>query len=244
LRRLVADEELLRRRAAGEGLRTLAADYGVAHTTLGRYLKRPEVARELREVRRSLRAERRAAAVRQAAERRLEREVRRRAKEQEALARELARDAAVASLRRRRRRHPYAAWLDEQDGRRPLTRADLRSRSDERAEEAVVAGGGIEGVLEATGLRTRGNVLRVIDPAILVRAFANDAAASAAAAPERARLRRLVPDRELVRRRAEGETLRLLASDYGVAHTTLARYFARPEVARQLRAVRRRVPAL
>jgi hypothetical protein len=54
----------------------------------------------------------------------------------------------------------------------------------------------------------------------------------------------LVPDRELVRRRAEGEALRLLASDYGVAHTTLARYFARPEVARQLRAVRRRVPAL
>jgi hypothetical protein len=40
--------------------------------------------------------------------------------------------------------------------------------------------------------------------------------------PDRARLRRLLPDPELVRRRAAGETLRLLACDYGVAHTTWA----------------------
>jgi hypothetical protein len=49
------------------------------------------------------------------------------------------------------------------------------------------------------------------------------------------RLRRLQPDAELVRRRAGGETLRELASVYGVSHTTLSRYFARPDVARQLR---------
>jgi hypothetical protein len=71
-------------------------------------------------------------------------------------------------------------------GRRPWTRGDLRSRSDELAEPAVASGGAIEAVIEATGLRTPENVLRVIDPAILVRAFANEAASSAAAEPERA----------------------------------------------------------
>jgi hypothetical protein len=49
------------------------------------------------------------------------------------------------------------------------------------------------------------------------------------------RLRRLQADAELVRRRAGGETLRELASVYGVSHTTLSRYFARPDVVRQLR---------
>ena len=43
------DPELLRRRAAGESLRGIAADYGVAHTTLHRYFQRPEVARQLRQ---------------------------------------------------------------------------------------------------------------------------------------------------------------------------------------------------
>ncbi len=37
----------------------------------------------------------------------------------------------------------------------------------------------------------------------------------------RRRLRRLVPDAELIRRRAAGEPLRELARDYEVAHTTL-----------------------
>ncbi len=36
-RRLVPDAQLLRRRGAGEPLRTLARDYHVAHTTLGRF---------------------------------------------------------------------------------------------------------------------------------------------------------------------------------------------------------------
>jgi len=46
----------------------------------------------------------------------------------------------------------------------------------------------------------------------------------------RPRLRRLVPDTQLLRRRAAGQPVRALASDYNVAHTTLSRYFARPEV--------------
>jgi hypothetical protein len=205
LRRLVPDVELVRRRAAGETLRVLAADYGVAHTTLGRYFARPEVVRQLRE---AGQGERRAAATRRVAERRAERAIRRQAKEQAALARA----------------------------------QDLRSRNDELAERAVEAGGGIEAVIEATGLRTRENVLRAIDSTILVHAFDNDAA-SAAGPPDQARLRRLVPDPELVRRRAAGETLRRLASDYGVAHTTLGRWFDRPEVARQLPELRRRLQA-
>jgi hypothetical protein len=106
LRRLVPDPELIRRRAAGEPLRELASDYGVAHTTLGRYFERPELAKQVK---------------------------------------------PSAKTRRRRR------------------------------------------------------------------------------------LRRLVPDPELIRRRVAGEPLRELASDYGVAHTTLGRYFERPEVAKQIK---------
>jgi hypothetical protein len=57
------------------------------------------------------------------------------------------------------------------------------------------------------------------------------------------RLRRLEPDAELVRRRAEGESLRELGGDYGVSHTTLSRYFARPTVARQVSWARQLVRA-
>ena len=238
LRRLVADVELVRRRAAGETLRVLAADYGVAHTTLGRYFARAEVVRQLRE---AGQGERRAAATRLVAERRAERAIRRVAKEQAALARAQARRAAAAAASAPwPPRSGEAGWLDERDRRLPLLRADLRTRNDELAERAVEAGGGIEAVIEATGLRTRENVLGAIDPAILVRAFDNDAAS--AGPVDRARLRRLLPDPELVRRRAAGETLRRLASDYGVAHTTLGRWFARPEVARQLHELQRRLP--
>jgi hypothetical protein len=106
LRRLAPDPELIRRRAAGEPLRGLASDYEVAHTTLGRYFERPELAKQLKQ---------------------------------------------SAKTKRRRR------------------------------------------------------------------------------------LPRLAPDPELIRRRAAGEPLRQLASDYDVAHTTLGRYFERPEVAKQLK---------
>ena len=115
----------------------------------------------------------------------------------------------------------------------------MYSRSDEIAEAVVAAGGGIDLVVEATDLRTRANVYQTIDPAVLVRAFANDRVLLAAAEPGRGRLRRLVADSELIRRRAAGESLRQLARDYRVAHTTLGRYFRRPAVAAQLDAARR-----
>jgi hypothetical protein len=53
------------------------------------------------------------------------------------------------------------------------------------------------------------------------------------------KLRRLVPDEELFRRRAGGEPLRDLAPDYRVCHTTLGRFFARPEAARELKRMKR-----
>ena len=59
----------------------------------------------------------------------------------------------------------------------------------------------------------------------------------------RRRLRELVPDEELIRRRAADEPLRDLASDYNVVHTTLGRFFERPEVVRQLRQARQELRA-
>jgi hypothetical protein len=53
------------------------------------------------------------------------------------------------------------------------------------------------------------------------------------------RLRKLVPDADLIQRRAAGETLRELAVDYEVEHTTLGRYFARPEVAKEVSEAKR-----
>src|SRR5207342_1873876 len=129
-RRLVHDPDLVRRRAAGESLRSLAADYGVAHTTLSRYFARKDVAAQLRAARRILQAEGRAAKARRAAERQTEHTVRRQAKREAALARAYS-DSEVKP--RRARRSAYEAWLDERDRRRPLLRQDLRSRSDELA---------------------------------------------------------------------------------------------------------------
>jgi len=187
LRRLVPDEALTRRRAAGEPLRELASEYDVSHTTLGRYFERPEVAKQLKEAARELRAEERALAARRAAERRLEREVRRKAKEQAAGEREQAdrARAAVAEItsRRRRARTSYEAWLDEHDARRPLTRAELHSTADEIAARVVASGGGMQAVIEATGARTLENVVSGIDPAILAQAYDNDLLARAQARP-------------------------------------------------------------
>ena len=61
----------------------------------------------------------------------------------------------------------------------PLTRADLHSQNDEIAARVVAAGGGMQEVIAATDLRTRENVLGLIDPAILVQALDNDLLAQA-----------------------------------------------------------------
>lgn len=180
LRKLVPDDALFRRRAAGESFRSLAPDYRVAHTTLVDYFKRPEAALALREAEKQLRAERRAEADGRAAEQRLEREVRRKAAEQAKHERKQARDTKAASReaasrRRRPPRNDFEAWLDEHDAPvEPLTRADLHSQNDETAAAVVAEGGGILDVIEATDLRTRENVTNLIDPEILKRAYDND----------------------------------------------------------------------
>ena len=48
------------------------------------------------------------------------------------------------------------------------------AKSDERAARVVAAGGGMQAVIEATGLRTLENVVHLIDPAILKQALDND----------------------------------------------------------------------
>jgi hypothetical protein len=174
LRRLRPDPELYLRRASGERLRSLAAAYGVAHTTLSRHFAHPQAAVQLREAKQRLQIERRALAGRGQA-----------------------------------KREP--------------------SRITDNAACAAAAGGGLPALLEATGLRTLENVLSSLEPALLEQAFGNDELRAAAPG-----LRRLQADRELYRRRAAGESLRALASDYGVVHTTLSRHFARPQVRKLL----------
>jgi hypothetical protein len=243
---LLPDAELIRRRAAGEPLRELAADYGVAHTTLGRYFARPQVKKELAQARRQLQAEQR---ERASAWRRLEPEVRGRADEQGALEREQLRAFQLAWAEHRSRWRPprdqYEALLNEHDAPRlPPTRADQHNTFDKIAERVVAAGGGTQAVLDASELRTLEQAVELIDPAILTRAFANEALQlpqPAVALKPRPRPRRLVPDAALIRRRAAGEPLRPLAHDYNVNHTTLSRYFARPEVDRQLQQTRRQL---
>jgi hypothetical protein len=150
LRRLVADEELLRRRAAGEPLQQLAGDYDVAHSTLCRYFARPVVKEQLKKVGRHLRAEQRQLTIRRAAERRLERHVRRKAEEQSAAEAEQERryraHFAAWTSGRRARGSGYPAWLDERDApRAPPARADRHSTYDKEAERTVIAGGGHPG---------------------------------------------------------------------------------------------------
>jgi hypothetical protein len=88
-------------------------------------------------------------------------------------------------------------------------------------------------VVDATRL-SREDVLRNIDAQVMRRALANDTRFPSNARPSDRGLRRLVPDSELVRRGAAKETLRSIAADYGVCHTTILRYLERPEVSRQL----------
>ncbi len=248
LRRLVPDAELTRRRATGEPLRQLAGDYGVAHTTLGRYLARPQVKTELAQARRQLRAEQGHLASEW---RRLEPEVRGRANAQAALEREQHKRFQLAWAEHRSRWRPprdqYEALLNEHEAPRlPPTGADEHNTFDEIAERVVAAGGGTQAVIDANELSTLKQLVDLIDPAILTQAFANDALQlpQPPLAPKpRPRPRRLIADASLIRRRAAGEPLRHLAHDYQVNHTTLSRYFARTEVKRQLQHTRRQLRA-
>jgi hypothetical protein len=257
LRRLVPDEALLERRAGGEPLRPLADDYQVAHTTLLRWFRRPEVARELPEARRRVAARRKierakrarqeqaeraqrarlrqAAKAERALEPKAEQEVKKRALEEAERDRELA-----AWMPPEPRVDPEHAWLDTHEAPRVLSSGDRYSANSRRAAEVVAAGGGIAEVMEATGL-SRLNVLQTIDAQIVVRALGQGRRRRPAkrqpsqwSQPEGMRLRRLAPDTELIRRRAAGEPLRELAEDYGVSHTSLSRFFRRPDVRRQM----------
>jgi hypothetical protein len=165
----------------------------------------------------------------------MEPEIRRKAKQEAALTRTFSEiDAAPP------RRTAKEEWYDEHDRRRPLLRQDRHSKSDELAARAVDDSGGIAEVIEATDLRSFGNIAQRIDPAILVRAYDNEALAQVLAIPESLRLRRLRPDASLMRRRAAGEPLRRLAPDYEVSHTTLSRWFARSRVAAGVNELQRR----
>ncbi len=165
----------------------------------------------------------------------MEPEIRRKAKQEAALTRAFSEiDPAPA------RRSAKEEWFDEHDRRRPVLRQDLLSKSDELAASAVDKGGGIDAVIEATDLRSFGNIDQRIDPAILVRAYDNEALARALAVPQSSRLRRLRPDAPLLQRRGTGEPLRRIARDYGVSHTTLSRWFARSSVAAGLDELHRR----
>jgi hypothetical protein len=72
----------------------------------------------------------------------------------------------------------YSAYLDERDRRVPVTRNDRRTTNNRMADAAVAAGGGMDAVIEATGLRSLKNVLNLVDPEILERARLNDDAAA------------------------------------------------------------------
>jgi transcriptional regulator with XRE-family HTH domain len=201
LRGLELDTELFERIAAGESVRSLARELGVAHTTLARWPRRPEVVSKLRPAQKKRAAER-------AKERRVERALPRRAREQ------ADRDRL----------------LDARHG----PSADRASRNDELAAQAVAAGGGVQDLIEKTGLCTRLGVYESIDPRIVRRALANDRK-RAKEQQSAGRLRRFTPDSALISRRAAGEPLRRLAEDCGVSPATLSRAFARPEVAEELR---------
>jgi hypothetical protein len=232
LRRLVPDEALFDRRVAGESLRAIAPDYGVEHTTLGDFFRRPDGVLGLEEAGGRLQAAR---SARQATERELQQGVRKRA-EQDA-----KRDGELkAWARRRPRRSGYEGWLDEHDAPKGGHSRDRYSVNDDSAEAAVAAGGGVEQVINETGLRTRENALRNVDAQIMRRALANDIKFPSNARPDACRLRRLVPDSELIRRGAAKEALRSIAPDYGISHTTILRYFKRPEVTKQLLRTQRR----
>jgi hypothetical protein len=239
LRRLVPDPELFDRFLAGESSRSLGRDYHVAHTTILRSMRRPEAAEGLRAARRRLGEQRQARAAERTEKREAEADVRRRACEEARLDREL--EAWYRSATPLARASEYEVWLDQREAPRYLSSKDRVSVNDELGEKVVSAGGGVEEVIEATGLRTWQNVYRLVNPQILVRAMANKHRCGPTGQLPTERLRRLRPDAALITQRAAGATLRTLASQYGVTHTTLSRYFRRRMVASELRSQRRKL---
>jgi DNA-binding transcriptional MocR family regulator len=234
LRRLVPDPELFDRFVAGESSRSLGRDYGVAHTTILRDMRRPEAAVELRAARRRLRGKWRARAAERADKRQAEADVRRRAREEARRDRELDTWYSSATARA----SEYEVWLDQREAPRYLSSKERVSVSYELAEKAVSAGGGVEEVIEATGLRTWQHVYRLISAQVVARALTNARGRRTGQLPTEG-FRRLGPDAALITRRAAGEPLRSLAEEYEVSHTTLSRYFRRPAVAKELRSRRR-----
>jgi hypothetical protein len=234
LRRLVPDETLFDRRVRGESLRAIAPHYGVEHTTLGDFFRRPDGELGLEEARGRLQAAHKA---RQAREQELKQDVRKRAAEDEQHDRGLA-----AWPPSRWPDGTIQAWLDERDGPRGMSSRKRFNENYVLAEREVEAGGGLQQVIDATHLSVE-NALRNIDAQLMRRALANDTKFPSNTRPDDRGLRRLVPDSELIRRRAAKEPLRSIAPDYGVHHTTVLRYFKRPELAKQLlRTQRRRDP--
>jgi hypothetical protein len=201
LRRGPSDSELVERVAAGESLRSIGREFGVAHTTLGRRLQCPRMKAALREAKRRRRLEEKQRLA-------LEKEVRARAKV------EAARDRQLA---------------DQGDGSRRLSSTERRSENDELAAQAVAAGAGIKELIEVTGLRTPKNLLVAIDPQIVDRALKNDRRRPKEKPPA-GRYSHFTPDDALIARRVAGEPFRSLAEDADVSHSALCRSFARPEV--------------
>jgi hypothetical protein len=116
-----------------------------------------------------------------------------------------------------------------------LWSTDAVSTNNQLAAQTVAAGGGIQELVEATGLPTRLAVYESIDPQLAVEALTNDAQRPPRDRQAAGTSRRFVPDQALVARRAAGEPLRSLEKDAGVSPATLSRAFARPEVAEELR---------
>jgi hypothetical protein len=225
LRRLVPDERLFDRRVAGESLRALAPDYAVEHSTLGDFFRRPDGVLGLQEARLRLEVEHEA----RQAEEDLKRKVQERARADEVHDRRIEEWTPPAEPRTE-----VEARLYRNDAPRGPTSQERYSPNDYRAERVVAAGGGLEQVMAATRL-SRANALRNIDAQIMQRALANDTKFPSNASPDDRRLRRLIPDSELIRRLVAREPLRSIAPDYGVSHTTLLRYSKRPAVAKQLK---------
>jgi len=187
--------------AAGLTQQAAGRELDVNERTIRRWTKLPGFESELAKARARQERER---ARQRAHQRRADTAGRRRARQHPARERERAKPAPSAEPGREeqpaaeRKRPPAAARSpreggrilsivdgelgpsqDEQEAPLLLPRGDLHSGHEHAAARAVLAGGGMQAVIEASGLRSLENVLRLIDPAILARARQNDARAPA-----------------------------------------------------------------